>query len=427
MIAIPHKYKVNEVFTPRNREVNKNIYINRPKLETELVEAINGTLHVLVYGDSGSGKSWLCKKVLDDLNAYYVSVNCANASRFKSLTDAISHVSIPTGTASQSGYSEGKEGELSVFQTLKSKITHNKFFEIKKDEPLLAAFKKIRDNAKNRTAVLIIDNLESIFQQPEMMVELADIITLLDDPKYAKYKVKLLIVGVPSGVIEYFSKIKNLPTFANRIQEISEVSNLSESQVNNLVKRGFLDLLEAKIEPELFAVWQRHIYSVTLGVAQRIHEYCEKLAYLLINNDGIGTENLLYQADLAWLKIGFRKSFGVIGDLMNERATKTNRRNQVLFALSKISRRTFTPSQVEEVIRKEFENSTKDVILAIGQIMASDLSGNDRSIIRRTSTKATEYEFMDPRYLMCLRMVLKKENETVIKLDVQFDDSEDVT
>jgi len=44
------------------------------------------------------------------------------------------------------------------------------------------------------------------------MDELADIIILLDDTRFAKLKVKILIVGTPTGVLDYFSKTKNLGT-----------------------------------------------------------------------------------------------------------------------------------------------------------------------------------------------------------------------
>ena len=46
-----------EVFTPRAAEINENMYVNRPNLEIRLKRAIQGSYHVIVYGDSGSGKS----------------------------------------------------------------------------------------------------------------------------------------------------------------------------------------------------------------------------------------------------------------------------------------------------------------------------------------------------------------------------------
>jgi hypothetical protein len=53
------KPKINQVFTPRKAIVNPAMYIPRPQLEKELKRAIEGSLHSILTGESGSGKSWL--------------------------------------------------------------------------------------------------------------------------------------------------------------------------------------------------------------------------------------------------------------------------------------------------------------------------------------------------------------------------------
>lgn len=54
--------KPEEVFTPREPKVNANMYIDRPELETPLTSGLNDTKHLILHGESGSGKSWLYKK-----------------------------------------------------------------------------------------------------------------------------------------------------------------------------------------------------------------------------------------------------------------------------------------------------------------------------------------------------------------------------
>src|SRR5215203_5930104 len=83
---------VNEVFTPRKTSVNRDVYVERPELEKELKRALAGSLHTIIFGESGCGKSWLYKKVIADLDAYSLSANCANALRFGSLTSEIRQV-----------------------------------------------------------------------------------------------------------------------------------------------------------------------------------------------------------------------------------------------------------------------------------------------------------------------------------------------
>lgn len=56
------KLKPEEVFTPRSPEVNSEMYIARPDLEKALKNALRSSLHVIIHGESGTGKSWLYKQ-----------------------------------------------------------------------------------------------------------------------------------------------------------------------------------------------------------------------------------------------------------------------------------------------------------------------------------------------------------------------------
>lgn len=313
--------KIQEVFTPRNSEINEKVYVKRASLEKAIKRTLEGSLHGLIYGESGSGKSWLYKKIVQDTNVHCVIANCANASRLGSLTQEIVQAIIPVGSAKLESYSEKKEAEVNV-AIAKGSLNHTNNYRIEDGETLARAFEKMREQANNKLSLLVLDNLEAIFSDDSLMSELGNIITLLDDNRYAKYKIKMLIVGVPSGVKEYFSKIKNLPTIANRIQEIPEIAPLSKEQVNELSKKGFIESLKIQVDPTIFAEFQNHIYNVTLGIAQRVQEYCEQLAYKIEDNNWVATLRQLDEADDAWLGLGFQSSWIAIESMMNKIATK---------------------------------------------------------------------------------------------------------
>lgn len=277
------------------------------------------------------------------------------------------------------------------------------------------AFRAAREKAGNRIAVLVIDNLEAIFDKAELMEELGNIILLLDDPDYAKYNIKILIVGVPAEVVEYYQRTHNLETISNRLKEIPAVTGMNWGQIEDFVRRGFVGQLKVKLTAEQIAQIGKHVESVTLGIAQRLHEYCELLAYNIQDSDWVYDSSLLQNANEKFLATCLRKAYAVVDSSMNERKTKTGRRNQILYALGKIKVTEFDAPQIEKIVRAEFPISTKGIALAVGQ-MLSDLVSGEAPLLRRAS-KGSNFRFADPRYLMCIRVMLRKalEGEKVFK------------
>jgi hypothetical protein len=93
---------------------------------------------------------------------------------------------------------------------------------------------------------------------------------------------------------------------------------------------------------------------------------------------------------------------------MNERETKIGRRNQVLYVLGRLERKTFHIAEIESLLREEFPASTANVQLAVGQMLA-ELSGGRTPIIKR-SPKGGTYQFKDARFAMAVRALLKKDS-----------------
>ncbi len=408
MTLFSKRHGVNEVFTPRRTEVNQDIYVDRPELEKELRRAIEGSKHSVVFGESGSGKSWLYKRVLRDLDAHVVVANSASAQRLGSLVTVIRLAAGMADERRLTGMSEELDARAKMVVAeggLKSK----REYELEQDDPLLDAFMRIRSEANARPAVLVVDNLEIILSAEALMTELGALVTVLDDARFSKYEVRLLLVGVPSVLKQYFLKTTNTLSIANRLTEVSEVSNLSRGQVDRLIQKGFADLLSVNISASDLAQWQEHIYRVTMGYAQAVQEYCEVLGYIVEDAGWQGRADQLRLADTNWLKVGLSSASVSVAARMNERETKAGRRNQVLFALGRIPERSFTADTVERIVRTEFPESTAATTLAIGQIL-SELAGGIHPIVKPT-TNTAEYEFKDARFAMALRVFLEKDVE----------------
>lgn len=248
-------------------------------------------------------------------------------------------------------------------------------------------------------------------------MELGEIIVLLDDARYARHKVKLVIVGVPRGVREYFSRTQNRTTVTNRISEVPEVASLSEQQVDRLIRTGFVAELGYECtEPTMVSIVQFANF-ITSGVPQMVHEFCLELAYLGEEAGRRLDESQLEPAALAWLQSSLTSSYTAVESMMNERNTVAGRRNQVLYALGQVAKDEFGYADIEDIVRQEFPDSTADKTLNISGLL-SELADRQDSLIKR-SPKASSYVFVDPKYRMCLRIMLRNVEERVGKLEIR--------
>ena len=395
--------KPEQVFTPRASEVNESMYVNRPGLEAALKRGLRRGMHLLIYGESGSGKTWVYKRVLKDLGVEVYIANLANASRLKSINAEFLNLINREQQPKKTGYSETKKADVSAVVASGS-LQHQGQYTLGEMEPFEACLSRIRDLSGDKQAILVLDNLESIRADSSLLTELANIITLLDDSRYASYKVSLLIVGVPGDLREYYQATPNLATVANRIREMPEVSRMSLQECKDLIHQGFITELKYSVD-EINAV-KSHISWVTDRLPQRIHEYCLELAFLGETNGKRIVQSLLDEADKFWLKQSLSANYSVIESMMNERDTRVGRRNQTLYSLGLVESEEFKWSDIEEILRREFPDSTNNLTLNLPQIL-SGLALKDNPIIKR-SPKGDAYCFFDPKYRMCLRAMLRK-------------------
>lgn len=374
--------------------------------------AFDSAQHVVLHGQSGTGKSWLYKKFLAGIGAHYEVANLANASRLGSIQAELTNVVDRQGMPIKTEYSERKEGHVTAVISSGS-LAHEDKYELRSKEPVERCFEFMRKMAGSRPAVLVLDNLENVFSSKQILKELADIITLCDDERYASYRVRLLIVGVPADLKSYYYKTPHFQTVANRIRELPEVSRLTEEECDALVKRGFVELLQFRIDQE--SNFLKHVRWVTLRIPQMVHEYCLEAANLALSTRQVDP-SIWKRADEAWASAKLVSSYSVIESHMNERNTIAGRRNQVLYALSKCDEDEIRFTHVEDVLRREFPKNTSEVTLNVNQILSqlAKSEGDDAMPLLKKSAKEDGYTFVDPRHRMVLRaMLLKTDDEKV--------------
>lgn len=408
------KARPEHVFTPRAASINEVMYVERPELETELTDALGSGLHLIIHGESGTGKSWLYKKVFKDLDVEAITANLANASRFGSIAKELQNLLDRGIDARKTGYTETKRAKVSAI-VAEGELVHEGEYEVVQGDPFEGVLSLLRNRAAKHRACLVLDNLERVFEKPELMNELADLITLLDDPRYARFDVRMVIVGVPADVKRYFAKTATLATIANRLREVSEVARLSKMQAKELIIRGLVSELKYSVDDVETVV--EHITWITDRIPQQIHEYCLELANIAERSEGVIRNDDLPVADRKWMASSLYSNYVVVEGLMNSRETVAGRRNQTIYAIGQCDTEEFRPSDIEDLVRASFPSSTAGVSLNIGQLV-SELSKSEHPLLRRTP-KEDAYRLVNPKYRMAIRgMMRKTAQETVEKVDV---------
>lgn len=402
----------NEVFTPRSRDINERMYVDRPELEERLEDALKGDKYVIVHGESGNGKTWLYKRVLTHKSVPFEVINLANAVLHGSLLKAFEAKMAELGferKVSRSeeidiGFRPGGIGAGGRQQTQVSLATQSAFGEM---------VMHLNQRARNKKSVLVLDNFEQIVDDIDHLKSVASIIISADEESIAKNGVKILIVGVPRDLKQLVAKVGNANTIANRLIEIPEVARMTIHEAMSLMKKGF----ETELNYD-FGVDKDELYKSicwkTDRIAQQIHELCLKIALEAERNNNIITPSAVERAERKWLEESFSSDIGVIENLMNSRETKVGRKNQVIYSLGKCDKEDFKHSDIEKIVRYEFDVDD-NINLNLPQMLAP-FAKAENPILRRTP-KNDAYRFVSPKLKMVIRAGLQLDNDNkVVKM-----------
>lgn len=300
----------NDVFTPRSREINERMYVDRPELEERLEDALKGDKYIIVHGESGNGKTWLFKRVLARKKIPFEVVNLANAVLHGSLLKAFDAKIAELGAEREVGRTEefdigfrpGGIGAGGKQQTQISIAAQSAFGTL---------VSHLNSEARGKRSVLVLDNFEQIVDDHESLKAVASIIISADEESIAKHGVKLLIVGVPRDLKQLVAKVSNAATIANRLIEIPEVARMTLDEATSLMARGF--------EKELgysFSINKQQLYKEicwkTDRIAQQIHELCLKIALEAERFDRVISPEIVAKAERKWLEESFSSDLGVI-------------------------------------------------------------------------------------------------------------------
>lgn len=400
-----------DIFTPRSANVNSRLYIPRPDLEEELTEGLSESQHLVIFGESGNGKSWLYKSVFDKEKVHYEVVNLVQASTLKSLGAAFEDKLSRKEELEKHEYEVAKKGGVKpggVGFDIEGTWTYVKG----KKEPFEKLLAYVRKSAGKRKAAIVFDNFEQVASEPDICKQIANCVILLDDPIYDAYRVKIVIVGTPAGIDEHLAHHGNIQTISTRLKEIPEVERMTRNEARSLMKVGLEDILKLKIVGDSEVFYERML-SITDRIALELQELGLKVAKEAAKKDGKIDQIVLNRAVARWAKNSIRSYCAMVSSRLNSRETKAARRNQCIYACGLIDKDRFSYRDVEIKIRELFSETTQGVALNVSGEL-SKLAKGDNPLLKRLPTDDA-YRFSSPKVRMAIRTMLAIDAGKVIR------------
>lgn len=387
------------VFTPRSGEVNEKMFVPRKELESALANALRGTKHILIHGQSGCGKSWLYKHRLSADGFRHLVAYMDNACRLGGLDAELRNLVERTGVARKRGYEEEKKAELGV--VVKGKLGHTAKFEIGQKEPFEECLVALRNDAGSAPAFLVFENCESFSDYPDVRAAVTQCLLLLDAQHYAGYDVRLILVGVPKEIEKYFSaQGLNLATVVNRLTEIPEVGSLLPDEMECLVHRGLIEYLGLDVDYEEYVM--ECIGFITSRIPQYVQELCLEIALCAsAEQSNRVTKEMLATAVCRWAQQSFSAIMPGVEEQM-ECDARTDMLSQVAYVVSRLDKEEFTANDVVEHFGLHPPQDTQMSPHRITQALEKMASGPTPLIQKRSAVRGS-YGFVLPQYRLCIR------------------------
>lgn len=199
------------------------MYIARPELEKKLRRAVNGTQHIIVFGDSGSGKTWLYKEYFKKADISFLAVDLSIAVT-EGLDSAI-FKSLPASKWRAVKRTVGAGGETKLY-VMKAGGDVKTEYESVPEAPLDALISEL-NKKRNGRGFIVFDNFEQISRDENLLRDICSLIVRLDNPNFAQHNVRFLFVGVIADMKELISRFDFAGTIGNRLDEIPEVARLT--------------------------------------------------------------------------------------------------------------------------------------------------------------------------------------------------------
>lgn len=370
---------IEDVFLPRGDFNTRNIYISRKKYEEELKSCLQIRTNIFISGESGTGKTWLYEIFFNKESIKFVTINLAEVSMYDSLFYLL---------------------EKNILENISGK---------RKDEILEACYAKINNNSK--PSYIVFDNLEHLADDI-LKRELISLLHNLDNSAYSKYNVRIMLVGIPNSLKDFFSNMNILfEPIANRIREIPKLNGFEKFELLNFLEKTLVGKLLLNLTKTNLEEIANYISSVTDLIPLRVQQYLLYLTKEIFDNNKVFSKELFSKASKKWIESHYSELEITFDEYFLPLTGKIQKRNQLIFLLGKISKDSlFTNKQLLDMYNKHFPNSVKSNI-NISQILAALMKGNQPLIVKMNKDK---YRLRDSRMRILINSKLAIDSKEIV-------------
>lgn len=380
-------------------------------MEKALTLATREHMHLVLHGESGTGKSWLYKKVFKENKIDYTSIDCANVARMQGFDKVFESKLAENNIYQADKIKEEKhaKGKLAIAEGGLATTREREMYTL---DPFL---RLVMISNKNLTKphFFVVENFERISDEPKYLAELANLITLLDNDSYASFNIRFLIVGTIAEVRQMYASIPQLAPVANRLKELPRLRPLNKTEVQSFCNSGY-ELVGFPLTESSNQKVGGYIFHATFGIPQRLHEFCLQHIRILLSNEGstVDVENpdYLISAGYSWLNESLIHFVGCIESVVGHKITY--RRRLVLYACMNLAglagTGTFRVNEVETEVEQKFGRASNGSKLRVSSYMADLVREGVLTKFRN------RYVFADLRFVMVARIYMKRTDTTVI-------------
>lgn len=396
-----------DVFTPKTiatREMferrNEPDLDGNPGLQDNLRDAMREQGgQVILFGDTGVGKSSLLRYAAEDERLEFITVECFSSKTYEDLIeDAIRKLvevrEIKRTTATTVGAEA--EGELKVkfLVSLKGKLLgsheHGREFEVVENTPLDALLAAMR---ATRTSLVVLDNFQNITSE-ETRHLVAQTMEFLSDRAAETNDVKMVVIGIAEDAP---ALIGGSGSFRRRVTEIG-VPRMPDDEIRAVLTRGFR-LLDVTVPTE---------------VINRLVFYSDGFPYFA-HLMGLHMVRWARRANAPDVRMedvarALQRVVNSVDQSYSERVQKafeaggeTQPRKSILRLLAKSDRREWKSADV--IAAWELEYGARDAYQFLHVALGALIDEKHGSVLRRKGTRNRYvYQFQDPYLRPYLRI-----------------------